>query len=80
MEIYVIWLASSCACLAGIVAVRSIRLRRRARRADFRWSGVVGMSLLAGTLPAIAYALMPGPEVDVPQAVLDRIMVRGEQP
>jgi hypothetical protein len=80
MEVYVIWLASTCACVAGIVVVRSIRLKRRPRRADFRWGGVVGMSLLAGTLPAIAYALMPGPEVEVPQAVLDSIMVRGEQP
>ncbi len=77
MGAYVIWLLSTCACVAGIVAVRSIRLRRRARRADFRWWGVVGMSLLAGALPAIAYALLPGPEVDVPQAVLDRVMAPG---
>ena len=78
MEVYVIWLFSSCVCVAGIFVVRSIRLRRRARRADFRWWVVIGMSLLAGTLPAIAYALLPGPEVDVPQAVLDRVMAPGD--
>ncbi len=80
MEVYVIWLASTCACAVGIVAMRSIHLKRWVRRADFRWGGVVGISLLAGTLPAIAYALMPGPEVEVPQAVLDRIMVPNAKP
>ncbi len=78
MGAYVIWFLSTCACAAGIVAVRSIRLKRRARPADLSWRGVVGLSLLAGALPAIAYALMPGPEVEVPKAVLERVMAPGE--
>jgi hypothetical protein len=78
MGAYVIWFLSTCACAAGIVAVRSIRLKRRAGPADLSWRGVIGLSILFGALPAIAYALMPGPEVEVPQTVLDRIMVPGE--
>lgn len=78
MGVYVIWFLSTCACAAGIVAVRSIRLKRRARPVDLSWRGVLGLSLLAGALPAIAYALMPGPEVEVPQTVLERVMAPGD--
>ncbi len=78
MGAYVIWFLSTCACAAGIVAVRSIRLKRRAGPADLSWRGVVGLSLLAGALPAIAYALMPGPVVEVPQTVLERVMAPGD--
>ncbi len=78
MEVYVIWFLSSCACAAGIVVVRSIGLKRRARQADLSWRGVIGLSILFGALPAIAYALMPGPEVEVPQTVLNRVMAPGD--
>ncbi len=71
----VVWLVSSLLCLVAIFAVRSIRLRRLARPSDLSWRGVIGLSILAGALPAIAYTLTVQSRVEIPPQTLERTMV-----
>ncbi len=75
MDAYIVWLVSACACAIGIVAVRSLRLRRIARFSDLSWRGVIGLSLLAGALPAVAYSLITHKRVEVPPQVIERSVV-----
>ncbi len=75
MDIYIVWLLSALLCVIGIVAVRSLRLKRRARFSDLNWRGVIGLSLLAGALPAIAYTVIAHDRVEVPAAVLERTVI-----
>lgn len=75
----IVWLFSSALCLVAILVVRSIRLKRLARPADLRWRGVIGLSILAGALPAIAYTLTVQQRVEIPPETLERTMVPPQQ-
>ena len=75
MDVYIVWLVSSCACALGIVAARSARLRRRARLRDLSWRGLIGLSLLAGALPAIVYSYLTLREIEVPARMLERTVI-----
>ena len=75
MDVYIVWLVSSGACLIGIVAVRALRLKRWVRLSDFSWRGVIGLSLLAGAMPAIVYSYLTLREIEVPPQVLERTVI-----
>jgi hypothetical protein len=74
-DAHVVWLLSSAVCGLAIVLVRAVRLRRWVRVSDLKWRGVVGLSLIAGAPPAIAYTFVTTKQVEVPQQVLDHTVI-----
>ena len=74
-DAHVVWLLSSVVCAMAIVLVRAVRLKRWVRFSDLQWRGVIGLSLIAGAPPAIAYSYALTKQVEVPQQVLDRAVI-----
>ncbi len=70
-----IWVLCTAAVFVALAAGRTSRLHRRLRMSDLDWKAILVLALIAGAVPAFIYDQVSHRTVDLPDAVINEVVV-----